>query len=854
MHQVGSSWRPDLISILVGLVLGSGLVYLGLLALPHLRRLRDGSLDRMQETQAWVRGGVERRFQAEIAHAVSRRHMAHAIAPLNQLFVPPRILASPLAAHPDEPPPLATGQLVYLWPALAARVAAPPVSTISLRQLLLNGRRVLLASPGGSGKSTLLAYCAFLCAHATQSGGNSGVAGANAAEDNPYAFLLPVIPIPLHLADLHLGPSTSSEDGAAPLIAALQQRAGSLTAPGISGLLLHKLDLGHVLLLLDGWDEINHDSQAYCTSWLRRLLARYPEIQVIIATASDGFEPLLDCGFTVSGLAPWRAGQARKLGRLWAGQLHLQKPPPLESYWRPDQTVLETTLRLWLQSEGPQMQDRRSPALLAAALTTFAQQAATEDMSPETIEHFWQALAFHALQQGDVTITPALVEEQLHAILAAGGTADAGDNERRRAAALRASLEQGPIFAQATVRKLRFVSGLWRDHLAADHMAAPEKPGHDSLRRQHDESGRAGGWDDHLWRDDLWRDPCWREVILHYASMASVENLANWILEAAAADPYFEDLFQVAGWLAAGDQPGSWRRRALVQLGQMVVKPGIPQVQQLRAIATLAHTGEPGVLAFLRQLLQRSDPALRQAAVAALARVDPVQSVPLLEQMLADGDAGVRVATVYALGWQNHAAAENLLLNALIGRDDHMRQAAVEVLALNGPESWRILQEAASDEDVRVRRASAQGLAHFDESWAGALLREMELNDDQWVVRAAATLSLETRAQRRLRRPWLPAQAADLDWLVQWAAKNDQALSGGAAAVTMLCEILSVASDPAIRATAARSLAQVAIPADERTAVWASLLQAARIDGNGAVREAAYSTLLYLQRARGSRT
>ncbi len=852
--QVGISWRLEPISVLIGLLLGIGLAYLGLRALPRLRQLRDRSVNRVQETQAWVRGGVEKRFQAETAHVVSRRHLAHAIAPLDQLFVAPRILAAPLPAQPNENAPLATLQFATLWPELASRVGVAPSPTMSLRELLLNGRRVILASPGGSGKSTLLAYCAFLCAKA-----DIDSASTDASENNLYGFLLPFIPALIHFADLQLGQDSASEDSVEPLIAALQQRAGSLTAPGIARLLPHKLELGHVLLLLDGWDEVNRDSRAFSTSWLQRLLARYPAIQVIVASASQGFEPLLDCGFTVSGVAPWRASQARKLGLLWARQHQLQKPPPLESYWQPGQTVLETTLRLWLQCDGQQLQDSRSPALLAHAVTYFAQQKATDVLPHNAVEQFWQMLAFHALQQGDVNITPALIEEQVHSFLAASvkfapeAVVDSGDGGQRQVASLRLSLQKTPIFEWSSRRQLRFASRIWRDHLAAAHMAVNDDVGHDLAGHDLDQMGRAPAWRDTVWREQLWRDPGWKEPMRHFASLAPIENVANWILEAANADPFFDDLFQVAAWLAVSRQPGSWRRRVLVQLGRMVVRPGIPNVQRIRAIAAIAHTGEPGVLEFLSQLLRRSDPELRQAAVAALARFDPVHSVPLFETMFADGSASVRAATVHALGWQNHPAAENLLLTALIGRDDGMRQAAVEALSLNGPESWRVLQEAAGDQDLRVRRAAAQGLAFIDQEWARVLLGELALNDDQWVVRAAATLSQETRERRRQRHPWLPAQAADLDWLVQWAADHDQAMPGGAAAVTMLCEILGTAREPVIRATAAGTLAQVAIPEEERKAVWASLIQAAKIDSNGAVREAAYGALAYLYRARGSR-
>ena len=62
-----TGWRLDWPSLIAGLLLGAALLLLFYRFRPRLREIRDSSVSRVQETQAWVRAGAEKRFQAETA-------------------------------------------------------------------------------------------------------------------------------------------------------------------------------------------------------------------------------------------------------------------------------------------------------------------------------------------------------------------------------------------------------------------------------------------------------------------------------------------------------------------------------------------------------------------------------------------------------------------------------------------------------------------------------------------------------------------------------------------------------------------------------------------------------------------
>jgi len=833
LFQATPGWRLDLFSLGIGLLLGLVVLILLFRLRPRARQLREQSMSRVQETQAWVRAGVEKRFQAETASYVRDYHLGAPWATLGKVFVKPRPLAERPAVEVGDHSPEATANLNHLWPEAAAAVATLPPPAMSVRRLLLNGRRVILSAPAGAGKTTLLAYCAHLCANASDSG--------------PYTFLLPLMPVLVHLAELTRKSNdtgATDEDPAILLIQALQARAGSLTAPGIDTLLRQKLATGHVLLLLDGWDELSAEGQKPVATWLQQLLEQYPEIQAIVATGPGGFAPLQALRFTVSGLAPWRARQAQTAGEQWARAFERAAPPRLEHYWQPGQSALATTLHLWQWHNRREAGPDQLSALLEVALERFllsataGREAASKDSPveqetgdvktvpdsarlPAAARTLWQRLAFRLLLEERLSLPQAAVNEEVEAVLAAGSA----DGLR---AALRETVPGSALFRQWPDKRISFLSPLWRDFLAAAHLAQAEE-----------------GWD--LIQAHL-DDGTWESTIRFYVARAGAGHLAPRLLDGKRADPWQDDLFRAARWLSETEGQAEWRRQTLIRLGQLTIKPDVPGVVRQRAVAHIARTGEHGVISLIRQLLQRAEPEIRRAAIMGLACFDPELSVPTLERMLKDQDVGVRVTAVHALGWQSSQVGEQPLLMALISRDEALQTASAQTLALNGGEGWEILHEAATDEDVAVRRAATRGLALLDEYWAVQLLAKMEREEHEWAVKGAATVALEAVAERNRQQPWEVVEAGDLVWLIEWAATREEAVPGSNAALPTLCRVLAEEERAEFRLAAARSLVRVYLPPVERVAAREALRAAATSDPEWQVRQAAYASLAELDR------
>jgi HEAT repeat protein len=297
--------------------------------------------------------------------------------------------------------------------------------------------------------------------------------------------------------------------------------------------------------------------------------------------------------------------------------------------------------------------------------------------------------------------------------------------------------------------------------------------------------------------------------------------------------------------MALATDEGEWRRQTMILLGQMIRASSFTQILRQRALASLVMTGEPGVKTFVDQLLERSDPFLRQLGTMGLPYLVPRgESLTRLAEMVADSDPRVRRTAVYGLApHQYHAATETPIVQALLSDDESISRLMAELLALNGTRGVNLLKEAARDEDLQVRRAAVYGLATLEDPWVEPFLIDIERHDGEWFVRTAANSGLELLRARKKEQPWQPVQPAKQRWLADYAIANGRTVPNGAAALPYLVQILGDAADASVRAAAAALLgqlpAQVAIPA----------LETAVRESEPLVSEAAFATLCRLRHA-----
>lgn len=805
--QLFQNWQFDTISFVVGLLLGAAVAYGFWRLRPFLRRQFSRITGWFRERLAYLRSGVAVRFLTETAAYANAHHLLGDRTGLDTVFVPPRLLA-PLDDPALLPDDRGATALSYLWPEWAGGVGLPLPPTMTIEQLLRNGRRVIIAGEAGAGKTTLLAHLAHRCAVATA--------------DSADAGLVNTLPVLVHVAELGVAAGGELDDAETVLANALQKRANPLTAPGIKDLLHQKLKAGQVLLLLDGWDALPVAKRPNVGEWLEALLRKYKNTQTLVASGLTGHGLLLELGFTWTTLRPWRLGQAEQFAEQATQALSISKTPRLPYFWQPGQTTAVTTLNFFLRSLSTVADDPKRSFhphnLLQKSLTMLG---GKQPPDAQTVA-YWQQLAFIMLNEGKL----ALGEAERTAVAEKLSQDAEGQINRGVANQLQKSVKQSPIFVTWGNGGVSCHGSLWRDFLAAGHLIT-----------QKEEATVAA----HLY------DGEWAQVLRFYVAQGDPAALARQLLQGQDNSPSRESVFQVASWLPLTAAKGEWRRQTMILLGQMIRSgPSFTQVIRQRAAAAMAQSGEPGVMTFVSQLLERSDPFLRQLGTAALSRLNDDRAIGLLAKMVTDGDELVRQTAVYGLLLhQHHPEAERPLLAALIGEDEALNQIVAQGLALNGLRGTEILQEALSDKDIQVRRAAVLGLSLLDAPSVEKQLIQVERHDDEWFVRSAANGALEALRARRKPAKWEPPNPADQRWLTMEFRQNGRIVPDGAAAMPFLVQLISESDDSKLRASAANLLSHLpaldAMPA----------LETAARDADFTVSEAAFTTLCHLRRAYG---
>lgn len=146
--------------------------------------------------------------------------------------------------------------------------------------------------------------------------------------------------------------------------------------------------------------------------------------------------------------------------------------------------------------------------------------------------------------------------------------------------------------------------------------------------------------------------------------------------------------------------------------------------------------------------------------------------------------------------------ALEVVAHSLLTGDEDLRRAAAEALANDPVEGHAMIKDGATMQDILVRRSIVYGLARVHEPWAQETLQKLQVEDDQWVVRNAATEVIEEYGKQgnpRIPRP-LPAPS-ETPWLIEFAGKQGTGISPGAPATDILLLALK-GEDPETRLSA----------------------------------------------------
>jgi hypothetical protein len=158
--------------------------------------------------------------------------------------------------------------------------------------------------------------------------------------------------------------------------------------------------------------------------------------------------------------------------------------------------------------------------------------------------------------------------------------------------------------------------------------------------------------------------------------------------------------------------------------------------------------------------------------------------------LLSDLHPNVRRAACLALVAIGNQPALEAMADALLTGDEDLRRTAAEALANHPEEGHPTLREGMSIEDLLVRRAVIYGLQRVNQPWSIEALQKVQLEDEEWLVKNAATHALESLA---LPSPSLPRPLPPLTetpWLIEFAGEMGIGVVPGKPAMDLLLKAL----------------------------------------------------------------
>ena len=775
-------WQFDPWSALIGAVLALLLVGLVYRFRRDLRLGWSGVKAPLARLAHYVQATAEENYRELVAARAQSLILPAHLASLDELFVEPR-LRIPLSGtratsksewHPDSP------------------------SVLPLHRIFGGHHQLAVLGACGAGRTTLLAYVALVCARGTDAGvpivDNDGSPLGWARQRLPLFISLPAMDW-----DKEAGPEHESEqrnDGREPDDVARLLGAAVLSVGGGNRMLgcVHRcLEASQAIALFDGWDELSALQRQPATAWLTRLADALPGNLWLVSAGRRGYAPLTEAGFVPVALAPWDAGQMEQFAAQWMkASVSDQEPPPvsprdlaeeLQQAARTGSPVHELALRAFVHLSNGQSPPQGRAALYERALDLLLWQ---ED-KPWVL-----TTGRSALRRIASTLLlderAAVGRREVEGILEAALPPTEEDPARAVTVVFRALTGKRGLLRAVDSDRYAFVHPFWQAHCAAQELVAA----------------------DPITLIEHLDDARWTDVLRFYAEAGEIGPVVTaWL---RAPDDLFHSRLQtLSRWISAAPQGVAWCNGAMATLAREFLKPHTPSPIRRVLAEGMARTQRPGVTYFLKHAVQHQDRGVRAAAVRGLAWVAGESDLAVFESAATDPDSTVREAAVHALAQMGTDASTRLLEQVLLESDHVLMPVAAEALAQCGEEGEAFLREAVQAEHVTLRRSAVIGLAR-----AGALdlLHKVAREDDQWMVRSAATAVLaELENQGEVHGVPPTPDIEQLPWLISWAAAQGEGLGRGQAARAMLLRALSEGA-VSVRTAAAKVLTQVGQPDD----------------------------------------
>ena len=754
----------DNFSFWLGIILASLVWWVISMLRPAFQQLRTNFRARQAEKKQKKHtfDSIEEHYRQMLLIQAQGLHLAAPLFSLDEIIEPPRLLAPPPRVEPGLPlfnEDIVDVTVPYLpaWPELAAIYQAP---TLTLSEALSGNSDIVLVGQTGMGKTVALASLA-----------------SRLARREPQEGLPPdTIPFLIHIADLDL--PIKKDNPLNGLIDFVAEKAPVFDLPRIPDFIRRVFSEGKALLLLDGTDELTPDGLKNAVDFIRAIKRTYPKTRMITTASSEYLDGLVSLNFIPFALSAWSSDQRvaflEKWGDLWKQHVAVetwaqssdQVDPLLLNGWLIGDsrvsTPLEFTLKVWAAYAG----DIRGPSLIDA-LDTHVRRLTPLNTPREALE----SLALQVNLAAEPIFDPRKAREwvksfepnepepieepvQLENKETKPGKKDQKDQPKSPSLGLITKMAESGLLSQHRNNHMRFMHPIFGGFLAGRLLA--------------------------IYTDAVLEQPPWigKYLAMQFlAAQGDATSLSN-ALVSQMDRPLSRNLLIVGRWLRDAPIQAAWRGQAMAKLAELLQQNGQPLGLRGQALAAFVRCGDPGSFVLFRQLLASQDPELLQLAAMGSGALRDVKSTEMLSSLLNHPSPNVQRAACLGLASIGTTAAMDALASALLHGDENLRRSAAEAMSIHPGEGHKMLREGAGmKEDLNVRRAVAFGLGRIHQPWADELLNQIQLEDDQWVVRNAAMEMLEDRRKPNTHIPRRIPPPSESPWLIAFAGKQGLGIS-----------------------------------------------------------------------------
>ncbi len=769
----------DPFSFFTGFVIASIFWWLVKQARPLWNELLAGIKEQREVSHARKTNSVEENHRRITLRRAQGMHLAAPLFALDEIIQEPLLIAPPQIVEPGTPPKfedVISQTLPYLpaWPEIAA---AYHTQTITLPQALSGNTNIVIIGQPGVGKTVSLAHLASLAANRSEK----------------LEALKDAVPIFFHVANLRL-PIADPKDALTPLIEAASEHAPMLDLGRLPNFFQTVFKDGAALLLIDGFDEIAPENQQIVTDYFKIIMQNYPGTRIVTTGAPEYLDGLIALGFAPLTLMTWSPRENEKFinqwGELWSQTIAMeawaqtgpeQVDPLLLNIWlgadNANLSPFELTLKAWGayagDSLGPHVLEaiathirRIAPANTPlAALETLAMQVVVnvQPIFDPRVARAW-VKSFEVVEEkveGEATEETA--EETTVETKAQKGKKSEKVVATPTSGLLGKMTSSGLLVAYPN-NKMRFAHPVFAGYLAGRAMTSYNAE--ETILNQPDWSGK------YL-------------AMRYFAAHGDASKLVQALMEFSRL-PMHRPLFAAARWLRDAPKNAPWRGKLFGTLAVILQTEGIPLNLRGQAMAAFVVSNDPGAMNLFRQFSTTLAFELVQLSVLGSGAMCDPKAVEILERALQAPSQSVRHAACMALVAIGTNEALEAVAHTLLNGDESIRRAAAEALANDPVEGHAMLRDGITISDILLRRAVAYGLGRVNEPWAIEALQKIQIEDDQWVVRNAATEVLDSKTSAGSRAPHKLKAPSESPWLIEFAGKQGMGISPGVPATDIL--------------------------------------------------------------------